>query len=95
MDDRGVDPRYDHEEIEAPLGTGPHMARTLETIWPWDVYVCDRCGHKAWFRTDGYERFACSGDPEVDPADREGDVDGADRRDVEAADRASDVDRGW
>lgn len=67
MDDRIVDPIHDYEDIEAPLGTGPHKVRSLETLWPWDVYVCDRCERKAWFRTDGYDRLACSGEPDVDP----------------------------
>ena len=54
------------EEIPAPLGTGPHEVRELDTWWPWPVYECRRCGQKAWFHDRGYQRFACSGPPEPD-----------------------------
>lgn len=50
-------------ELPAPLGTGPHEVRELDSLLPWAVYECRRCGRRAWFRMEGYERVACSGDP--------------------------------
>lgn len=58
------------EEIPAPLGTGPHEVRELDSWLPWAVYECRRCGQKAWFHTRGYERFACNGEPEPDAEGR-------------------------
>lgn len=60
------------EEIPAPLGTGPHEVRELGSWLPWSVYECRRCGQKSWFHADGYERFACSGEPDAEPGPGEG-----------------------
>lgn len=51
-------------EYPAPLGTGPHEVRELDSLLPWGVFECRRCGRRAWFQTSGFARVACSGEPE-------------------------------